>query len=628
MLIEMQDLPGSVAPETGALLPQFATPPGTDPDRIEIDGGAAWRYRAPELAAWVLPLVVRPDCHGGHTINVGDDGPVYGRTTRKSPLTGEAVEGHFAAEDGSDVLGIHVTSPDEQGVLVVIDIDAHGSPDDDPAKNQAFARHVHDEARRLGLTALLFDSNGSGGFHIWVLLGRMTPMAEACRLGRYLVRDHETFGLLEPPESFPKNSYLTGKRFGSWVRIFGRHHKRPFWTKVWDERQERWVEGDAAVALVLGTTPVPVDVAAVLPANFACEPSRIEPPGGAAVRPPLDYGYRRKVRMAEDAVGHLKGGEVDRYKDWVQVGMCLAELPNDGRRIWTEWSKRSTKFRPGEARDKWGRFEAGHFADPRTVTLGSLFHRAEAYGFKGHLACRRFAEFEQRGVGILDEGEDPGRLADEARDQRFSFLCDEAVAALEARPDLRDELAAAWGVSAATTRLVGAGLREDMELRLDRYTPTGRWAITVPLSASGDLTVGYLRLYPGEVWKSRPGWGGRPGLVLPWGLSDRDGPVVVCGDPADTARALELGGRAVGLPEPTTPLDELASFLAGDLAEGRDVAVVPREDRWADETASRLARLTGRPVKTLILPPGARDLRECLTNYNAPAGQEDDDGGQ
>src|SRR5258708_3148120 len=124
MLIEMQDLPGSVAPETGALLPQFATPPGTDPDRIEINHGAAWRYRAAELAAWVLPLVVRPDCHGGHTINFGEDGPVHGRTTRKSPLTADALAGHFAAEDGSAVLGIHVTSPDEQGVLVVIDIDA------------------------------------------------------------------------------------------------------------------------------------------------------------------------------------------------------------------------------------------------------------------------------------------------------------------------------------------------------------------------------------------------------------------------------------------------------------------------------------------------------------------------
>src|SRR5262249_59429219 len=85
-------------------------------------------------------------------------------------------------------------------------------------------------------------------------------------------------------------------------------------------------------------------------------------------------------------------------------------------------------------------------------------------------------------------------LADEARDQKFSLACDQSVATLEARPDLRAELAVAWGVSELTTRLIGAGLREDLELWVDRYMPTGHWAITVPLSSAG-LTVGYVKLY-------------------------------------------------------------------------------------------------------------------------------------
>ena len=217
---------------------------------------------------------------------------------------------------------------------------------------------------------------------------------------------------------------------------------------------------------------------------------------------------------------------------------------------------------------------------------------------------------------FLNRDPDVAKDADEARDQRFSFLCDEAVAALEARPDL-PELADAWGVSEQTTRLIGAGLREDLVLRVNQYMPTGRWAITVPLSGGG-LTVGYVKLYPGEDWKSRLGWGSRPGLVIPWKLEEREGPVVVCGDPADTARALELGGLAVGLPEPTAPLDELASFLLGDVAEGRDVVVTPGADHWADETAHDLARLTGRPVKILLLPEWARGLRDCVSKYHTP----------
>ena len=168
-------------------------PPGTDPD--SIDDGDAWRNRAAELAAWIHPFVVRHDCHGAHNFHLAEDGrPVFGRTTRKSPLTPDALKRHFAAQDHRDVLGVHLTSPDEQGVLVVVDIDAHGNPGDDPESNQGFARHVYDEARLLGFAALLLDSNGRGGFHVWVFLGRMTPMAQAWRLGRFLVRDHEKFG--------------------------------------------------------------------------------------------------------------------------------------------------------------------------------------------------------------------------------------------------------------------------------------------------------------------------------------------------------------------------------------------------------------------------------------------------
>jgi hypothetical protein len=199
---------------------------------------------------------------------------------------------------------------------------------------------------------------------------------------------------------------------------------------------------------------------------------------------------------------------------------------------------------------------------------------------------------------------------------------------LEARPDLRAELAVAWGVSELTTRLIGAGLREDLELWVDRYMPTGRWAITVPLSSAG-LTVGYVKLYVDRSRKPRLGWDSRPGLVLPWDLEARDGPVVVCGDPADTARALELGGRPVGLAEPAAPLEELASLLTGDLGAGRDVVVAPRANRWADETACRLGQLTGRPVNVLLLPGGARSLYDCIMDQGTPATrEEDEDGGE
>ena len=376
---------------------------------------------------------------------------------------------------------------------------------------------------------------------------------------------------------------------------------------MWEGDKQRWEQGDAAVKLILGTSPVPVDVAAVLPAEFTGEPSRPAPADGAPARPLLGYGQRRGARLAGEALPFLRGGEVDRYDDWLEVGMSQQELDEVGFGLWDDWSRQSPKYSPGETREKWRSFQAGSQDGPTTVGLGTLFRRAEAYGIKGHLASRRWADYQGRGPGNLDEGENPERLADEARDQKFSLLCDDAVATLDARPDLRAELASAWGVSAKTTRLIGAGLRQDLERWLDQYMPTGRWAITILLS-DGGLTVGYVKLYPGEAWKSRLGWGSRPGLVLPWDLDARDGPIVVCGDPADTARALELGGCAIGLAEPTAPLDELVSFLKGD----RDVVVAPQQGHWADETAYRLGQLTGRPVKVLGLPDRVRSLPDCV----------------
>jgi hypothetical protein len=367
---------------------------------------------------------------------------------------------------------------------------------------------------------------------------------------------------------------------------------------------------------------VPVDAAAVLPADFSGEPVRVEPSDPAPAWRLLEFGQRRRVRLAAAALAFLRGDEVDRYDDWLGIGMSLHELGEIGLWLWDTWSRESAKYRPGETREKWPTFQTGGDGGPGMLGLGTLVQRAAAYGFKGHLASRRWAEYQERGQGVLDPGEDPAGLADEARDQKFSLACDEAVAVLEGRPDLRAELAAAWGVSEPTTRLIGAGLREDLELWMDRYRPTGRWAVTVPLSSTDGLSVGYVKFYVDGTRKPRLAWDSRTGLVLPWDLEARDGPLVVCGDPVDTARALELGCRAVGLPEPSAPLDEMAAFVASS----HDVAVAPGAGRWADDTAYRLGRLTGRWVGVLLLPEGARSLRDCLTNINAPMGQKDDDG--
>ena len=68
---------------------------------------------------------------------------------------------------------------------------------------------------------------------------------------RGLVRDHESYGLARPPETFPKQRGVTADTpYGNWVRLPGRHHKREdHWSRFWDG--SRWLEGGAAVEFLL-----------------------------------------------------------------------------------------------------------------------------------------------------------------------------------------------------------------------------------------------------------------------------------------------------------------------------------------------------------------------------------------
>src|SRR5207249_4880532 len=66
---------------------------------------------------------------------------------------------------------------------------------------------------------------------------------------RWLVRDHVGHGLSAPPETFPKQPGIPPGRYGNWLRLPGRHHTRPHWSRVWDGAG--WREGAEAVAFLL-----------------------------------------------------------------------------------------------------------------------------------------------------------------------------------------------------------------------------------------------------------------------------------------------------------------------------------------------------------------------------------------
>jgi len=79
-----------------------------------------------------------------------------------------------------------------------------------------------------------------------------------------------------------------------------------------------------------------------------------------------------------DMLAHVNA-DVD-YDDWIKIGMAVHHSTNgDGFHLWNVWSSKGKKYNGGDELDKhWHSF--GKSANP--VTIGTLFHMAEAGGYK------------------------------------------------------------------------------------------------------------------------------------------------------------------------------------------------------------------------------------------------------
>jgi hypothetical protein len=346
---------------------------------------AAWQHRAAPLADWALDnLIVRTDRYGGQVILA--DGSI-GRTTSWG-LTRDRLVQHFeAGTDASaeDIIGVHVAEPDHETCRwVAFDIDKHG--DEDADANLRFALRLHRRARKAGLAVVLTDSSGGrGGYHIWALVDRPIPMADARRLVLWLVRGWERAGLPKSPDLFPANDHLTGLRCGTWLRLPGRHHKRPAWSRVWSSTRKTWLEGEAAIDALLALRGEPVDVAAIVPEDFGRPPPPRERPACAPGRQYDDGDEDRDLALARDALRFYPDDDLH-YDDWLEVLMALRQLDEPGRELCHEWSERSGKYDPVDLDRRWDSLQVGDEAllgTGRLVRIATLFRRALDAGWPG-----------------------------------------------------------------------------------------------------------------------------------------------------------------------------------------------------------------------------------------------------
>lgn len=70
----------------------------------------------------------------------------------------------------------------------------------------------------------------------------------------------------------------------------------------------------------------------------------------------------------------------DDYNNWVNVGMALRAYGENGYKVWTEWSARSSKFNADNQRRKWER----DLSSAHSITYRSIFRQAIDAGWSGN----------------------------------------------------------------------------------------------------------------------------------------------------------------------------------------------------------------------------------------------------
>lgn len=237
--------------------------------------GDEWRSRAKELARWTMThLVNRTDVWGRYLAKryrETRDGVANHAITApfraergKVFLNPGSLEKHFKTRSVGGVLGLHSSSSDMTSRWFAIDIDLHEADDLSVSRegNFAAAQYWRNQLVEQNLDPLLIDSNGRGGFHLLVIFAEALETRSVHDFAKRLVSDYEKRGLDKMPDIFPNKPEWN--HYGSWLRLFGRHHTHDHFSRVWNDEpwdENQWLEGHEAIDRILSTRLTPLEIA-------------------------------------------------------------------------------------------------------------------------------------------------------------------------------------------------------------------------------------------------------------------------------------------------------------------------------------------------------------------------------
>jgi hypothetical protein len=238
--------------------------------------GEEWAARAPELAEWAMAnLVNRKDVWGQYSVLTPAERRREGKSYKAMTLprvemrgqdmvTSDKLARHFASRHNRkpQIIGLHTTSKEGTCKWFGIDIDMHdemkSDAEDHARRNLEGALNWWRELQAKGYDPLLFDTNGNGGYHLWVLFAEPAPATDVYGMVKEMAERWASNGLSEEPETFPKQ--FKPDSIGPWFRLPGLHHTNYHYGRVWsgdDWLDDPWLDGNAAIDAMLGAEPGP-----------------------------------------------------------------------------------------------------------------------------------------------------------------------------------------------------------------------------------------------------------------------------------------------------------------------------------------------------------------------------------
>jgi hypothetical protein len=285
-----------------------------------------WQRYADELAEWAMNhLVNRRDVWSQYTLKNGEVGVVMlpikeRRKAGTDMVTLNKLRRHFSGRAVSHLIGLHSISDHSTARWFAIDIDMHDeqviNADDITRANWAAAQEWCRRLRAAGFDPILMDSNGVGGYHIWVLLDNEYPLADVYDYADDLRSDWESFGLPRKPEIFPPKREVDADDLPYGLRLPGRHHTRHHYTRIWNFDSlgdNDWLEGGEAIEAMLNADSAPLPKAKRKRGSKASSKAR------STKRP---ANAKRKPRVCLDLDGVLA-----RYEGWKGSDHIGAPLP-------------------------------------------------------------------------------------------------------------------------------------------------------------------------------------------------------------------------------------------------------------------------------------------------------------